>query len=101
MAGSITADAADGADGIFGSPAHPDDSAAGTTFTAERNVDAQRPKERPRPPQPARQRAGISGPPDTAARNAIAVAISAVPQQVGPVHDRASGPNHARARFFE
>jgi hypothetical protein len=81
MAGSITADAADGADGIFGSPAHPDDSAAGMAFTAERDVDAQRPKERPRPPQPACQRAGISGP----CSKCLAVAISGPPNVGG--HD--------------
>jgi hypothetical protein len=45
MAGSIPADAADGADGIFESPTYPDDPSARMAFTTERNVDAQYPKE--------------------------------------------------------
>jgi hypothetical protein len=67
MAGSIPADAADGADGIFEAPAYPNDPAAGMAFTAERNVDAQHPKERLRAPQPAPSARGFLGPPDTAA----------------------------------
>jgi hypothetical protein len=60
---SVIADAADGADGIFGAPAYPDDPAAGMTFTAERDVDTQHPEERLRASQAATERAGIFGPP--------------------------------------
>jgi hypothetical protein len=60
--GSIAADAANGADGIFESPAYPDDPAAGMAFTTERNVDAQSPQERLRATQAASEHAGIFGP---------------------------------------
>ncbi len=60
--GSIIADAADGADGIFESPTYPDDPGAGVAFMAKRNVDAQSPQERLRVTQAASERAGIFGP---------------------------------------
>jgi hypothetical protein len=41
----MVADAAGRADGIFESCTHPDDPASGSTFTTERNVDAQYPQE--------------------------------------------------------
>jgi hypothetical protein len=60
--GSIIADSADRADGIFESCAHPDDPASGSAFTTERNVDAQCPQERLRTTQPPGERARISWP---------------------------------------
>src|SRR5271165_910155 len=59
--------AADGADGIFERRAHPDDSASGSPFTTEGNVDAQRPKKCLRPTQVAGEGAGIFGPADAVA----------------------------------
>jgi hypothetical protein len=49
-------DAADGADGMFGSSTHPDDPVSSSAFTAERNVDAEYPQERLRATQAANQR---------------------------------------------
>jgi hypothetical protein len=44
--GSRLEDAADGADGIFGSSVYPDDPVSNPAFATERNLDAQYPQER-------------------------------------------------------
>src|SRR6266478_3184853 len=52
-------DNADGTDGVFGARAHPDHSCPGAAFTRERDLDAQRPEERLRPPQSTGERPRI------------------------------------------
>jgi hypothetical protein len=54
------ADDADGADGIFGACAHPDHSGPHPAFARERDLGAQRPQERLRPPQSTGERPRIS-----------------------------------------
>jgi hypothetical protein len=49
-------DAADGADGIFGSSVYPDDPVSNPAFATERNLDAQYPQERLRAAGSARRR---------------------------------------------
>jgi hypothetical protein len=54
--GSRLEDAADGADGIFGSSVYPDDPVSNPAFATERNLDAQYPQERLRAVGSARRR---------------------------------------------
>jgi hypothetical protein len=56
----IMADATDGADGMFGTRAHTDHSRSCSAFARERDLDAQRPQERLRPPQSTGERPRIS-----------------------------------------
>src|SRR6266446_8179800 len=72
--GSIIADAADGADGIFEGCTHPDDPASGSAFTTKRNVDAQRAQKGLRTSQPPGKSAGIPWPGLAVPRSAIAPA---------------------------
>jgi hypothetical protein len=54
-----TTDDADGADGIFSARARPDHSGSCSTFTRKRDLDAQRPEDRLRPPQSTGERARV------------------------------------------
>jgi hypothetical protein len=58
MTAGSTGDA-DGTDGVFRIRAHPNHSCPGAAFTRERYLDAQRPPERLRPPQPTGERSRI------------------------------------------
>jgi hypothetical protein len=56
MASTDDVDGTEGTDGIFSIRAHPDHSRACQGFTRERDLDAQRPEERLRPPQSTGER---------------------------------------------
>jgi hypothetical protein len=64
--GPIVSDAADGGDGVFGRPAHPDDARPGSTFTTEGDFDAEGTQSRPHPPKAAGECPGIFRPAEAA-----------------------------------
>jgi len=86
------ADGADVSDGIFERHAHPDDSPSSSAFTAEGNVDAERPKKSLRPAQVAGKSAGIFGPAGVVSY--LAGAFNADPQKVSG----GTGPGGALGR---
>ena len=67
----IVADAAVGADDVFGSPAHPDDARPGSTFTTEGYLDAQGTQSRLHPPQAAGECPRIFWPAGTSPGGAV------------------------------
>ena len=75
-------DAADGTDGTLERCAHPNDSASGSTFTTEGNVDTKRPKKCLRATQAASEGAWIFRPAD-AGHWDLASIFKAAPQKVG------------------
>src|SRR6516164_7812881 len=89
---SIVADCADGADGhgdVFGPRVNSDHPGSSSAFTAEGNLDAQRPKERLRTTQSAGECPGVLRPSWGPAREAGIRQIGAGTQEVGsisPVH---------------
>jgi hypothetical protein len=75
-------DDADGADGIFSTRAHSDHSGPCPAFTRERDLDAQRPEECLRPPQPTGERPRIFCP-CCAGRDVSASTLPTQTQEVG------------------
>ena len=92
------AHAADGADGIFAGRTHPDDPISGVAFTAEGNVDAQRPQERLRPAQSTGECARVFGPAGGAIRTTVPAATGADPQEVDGGPPRQSSCSDRRRR---
>ena len=74
-------DAADGADAIFERCAHPNESASGSTFTTEGNLDAERPKRCLHPTQVAGEGPRVFGPAGGAV--CVPAAFNANPQKIG------------------
>src|SRR6516164_1259695 len=83
------ADAAGGRGGVFGAHVNSDHPGSSSAFTAEGNLDAQRPKERLRTTQSAGECPGVLRPSWGPAREAGIRQIGAGTQEVGsisPVH---------------
>src|SRR5262245_11723721 len=79
------ADAADGADGMFGTR-HADHSRSCSAFAREGNLDAQRPQERLRPPQSAGR--GVFGQPALVFQTSLPAKSAARKRSAAlPVHE--------------
>jgi hypothetical protein len=90
------ADAADGADGIFGTRVDPDHPGSSAAFTTEGNVDAHYPQERLRTTQSAREGPRVLRPSCGSAREAVTRQVCTGTQQVG----RTSRPRAAVRHNF-